>query len=133
MRCYCFLGSIWYNVRKKTSDKHERILIIEALIDDIELMLIDLHNANAENDQLTTFSEPTNLLENCDLTKNKPIIFTGDFNLFPDRSLEAKGGNPCLQKQSLSNLLHIKGESEILKQNNILLGHNISLVLFKGS
>ena len=67
-----------------------------------------MYNANTENDQLTTFSELTNLLENFDLTKNKPIIFAGDFNLFLDRSLEAIGDNPCLKKHSLSKLLHIK-------------------------
>ena len=73
-----------------------------------EFILISLYNANTKKDQLTTFSELTNLLENFDLTKNKPIIFAGGFNLFLDRSLEAKGGNPCLKKQSLSKLLCIK-------------------------
>ena len=52
--------------------------------------------------------ELINLSENFDFTKNKPIIFAGDFNLFLHRSLEAKGGNPCLKKQWLSKLLHIK-------------------------
>ena len=95
MRCsYCFFGSITYTVRKKASDKHGRILILEELIDDTEFILINL--PNTENDQLTTFSELTNLLENFDLTKNKPILFAGDYNLFLDRSLETKGGKPCL-------------------------------------
>ena len=103
-----FFGSIIYTVRKKASDKHRRILIMEALVEDTEFILINLYNANTENDQLTTFSELINLLENFDLTKNKQIIFAGDFNLFLDRSLEAKGGNPCLKKQSLSKFLYIK-------------------------
>ena len=51
-----FFGSIMYAVRKKASDKHGRILIIEALIDDTEFILINLYNANTKNDQLTTFS-----------------------------------------------------------------------------
>ena len=89
-----FFGSITYTVTKKASDKHGQILIIEALIDDTEFILISWYNANTENDQLTTFSELTNTLENFSLTKSKPIIFAGDFNLFLDRSLEAKGGNP---------------------------------------
>ena len=83
---YCFFGSITYTVRKKASDRHGRILIIEALTDDTEFVSINLYNANTENDQLTTFSELTNLLENFDLTKNKPIIFASDFNLFLDRT-----------------------------------------------
>ena len=81
---------------------------MEALVEDTEFILINLYNANTENDQLTTFSELINLLENFDLTKNKPIIFTYDFNMFLDRRLEAKGGNPCLKKQSLSKFLYIK-------------------------
>ena len=97
-----------YTVRKKASDKHGQILIMEALIEDTKFILINLYNANTENDQLTTFSELINLLENFDLTKNKPIIFAGDFNLFLDQSLEAKGGNLCVNKESLSKLLHIK-------------------------
>ena len=97
-----------YSVRKKASDKHGQILIIEALIEDTKFILINLSNANTENDQLTTSSELINLLENFNPTKNKPIIFAGDFNLFLNRSLEAKGGNPCLKKESLSKLLQIK-------------------------
>ena len=83
---YCFFGSITYTVRKKASDRHGRILIIEALTDDTEFVSINLYNTNTENDQLSTFSELTNLLENFDLTKNKPIIFASDFNLFLDRT-----------------------------------------------
>ena len=83
---YCFFGSITYTVRTKASDRHGRILIIEALTDDTEFVSINLYNTNTENDQLTTFSELTNLLENFDLTKNKPIIFASDFNLFLDRT-----------------------------------------------
>ena len=103
-----FLCSITYTVSGKASHKHEKTLIIEALIDDTEFFLINLCNANTENDQRTTFSELTNLLENFVLTKNIPIIFAGDFHLFFDRNLEIKVGNPCLKKQSFSKLLHKK-------------------------
>ena len=86
-----FLVALRILLGTKGSDKHGRILIPEALIDDTEFMLITLYTANTENDQLTT-----------------PIIFAGDFNLFLDQILEAKGGNPCLKKQSLCKLLHVK-------------------------
>ena len=91
-----FFGRILYTVRKKASDKNGRILILEAFIDDTEFILLNLYNANTENEQVTIFSELTNLLENFDLTENKPILLAGDYSLFLDRSLEAKGGNPCL-------------------------------------
>ena len=103
-----FFGSITYTIRKKASDKHGQILILEVLIDDTEFILINLYKANTENDQRTNFLELKILLENFDLTESKLIIFAGYFNLFLDQSLEAKGGNPCPKKQSLSKLLHIK-------------------------
>ena len=78
------------------------------MIDDTDFILINLYNAYTENDQLTYLFETDKLLDNFDLIKNKPIIFAGDFNLFLDRSLAAKGGNPRLKKQSLSELPHIK-------------------------
>ena len=93
------------------SDKHARILIIEALIDGTEFILINLYNAITENDQLTTFSELTNPLENFDLTTNKPIIFASDFILFLDGSLEAKVGNPCIKNNRL--VLHIKKKLDL--------------------
>ena len=79
-----FYDRIMYTLGKIASDKHGRNLIIEALIHDTEFLFIYLYNANTENDQLTTFLELTNLLENLDLTKNKLIIFADDFNLFLD-------------------------------------------------
>ena len=75
-----FYGSITYPVMRKVSEEHVQILIVEVLIDDTEFILINLYNANTDNDQLTTFSELTNLLENFDLTENKPIILPGDFS-----------------------------------------------------
>ena len=57
-----FFGNITYTVRKKASDKHGRVLILEPLTDDPEFILINLYNATNENDQVTTFSELTNML-----------------------------------------------------------------------
>ena len=78
------------------------------MIDDTELSSINLYNDNTENDQLTTFSELTNLLENFDFTKNKLIISTGDFNLFLVRSLVAKGGDLCLESSRLVSYFALK-------------------------
>ena len=80
---------------KHGSDKHGRMLIIEALTDDTKFMLINLYNANTENNQLTTFSKLTNMLENFDLTENKTVVFASFyfnicFNLFVDQILEEK-------------------------------------------
>ena len=64
-----FFGSITYTVwKKKPLINMKRMLITETLIDDTEFILINLYSANTEIDQLTTFPELTNLLENVDLT-----------------------------------------------------------------
>ena len=98
-----FFGSTSY----KASDKHGRTLIIEALINHTEYLLMNLYNANTKNDHLTNISELTNLFENFDLTKKKAIIVAGDFHLFLYRSLATKGRNLCLKKRSLSKILNI--------------------------
>ena len=102
---YAIFGCITYTVRKKACDKHGQVLVIEAWIGDTGFLLFKLYNANIKSGEITTFAELTNLLEN---TKNKLMIFAGYFNLFFGRSLDAKVGNPCLKKQSLGKLRHIK-------------------------
>ena len=81
------------------SDKQGQILITEVLIDDTEFKLINFYNTNTEND--LPRMDLTNLLENFDPTKNKPLTFAGDFNLFLDRSLEAKDGKLYLKSNHL--------------------------------
>ena len=107
MRCsYCFSLVANDAVRKKVSDKYGWILITEAFTDDTEFALNNLYNTNTEKNWLNNFLQLTNLLENFDLTKSKPIIFTGDFNLFLNRSLETKGVN--LKSNHLESYLTLK-------------------------
>ena len=61
----------------------------------------DLYNANAENEQLSTLSDLSNMLEKIDDINNKNIVFVGDFNRFFEAKLEAQGGNLVLKKKSL--------------------------------
>ena len=59
--------------------------------------LINVYNANTESEQIQTSNELNMLLSNLDLSCEKHIIlFAGNFNLFLDRSLDAKGGSPSL-------------------------------------
>ena len=84
-------------MKKRLCDENGRILILETLIDDSEFILINLYNANTESEQIQTFNELNTLLSNLDLSSEKHIIFAGDFNLFLDCSLDAKGGSPSLK------------------------------------
>ena len=48
------------------------------------------------------------ILDSLYIHKNKQIILAGDFNLFLDTTLEAKGGSPCLKKKSVAKSIKIK-------------------------
>ena len=79
------------------------------MIDDSEFILVNLYNANTESEQINPFIELNTLLSNLDLSSEKQIIFAGDFNLFFDHSLDAKGGSPNLKKNILQvNYLKLK-------------------------
>ena len=84
-------------MKKRLCDENGRILILETLIDESEFILINLYNANKESEQTQIFNKLNTLLSNLDLSSEKHIIFAGDFNLFLDCSLDAKGGSPSLK------------------------------------
>ena len=108
-----FLGTKPITVKKKVGDKEGRILILETSIDDCEYILINFYNANTESEQLKTFIVLNDLLLNFNLNESKRIIFAGDFNLYLNRSLDAKGGSPLLKKRSVSELIKIKEKLDL--------------------
>ena len=93
-----YFGTGTFIVKKKQTDNEGRILILDVSINDSEYILINLYNANTENEQINVLSSPT-----------KPLVMTGDFNLFFNSELEAQGGNPILKIKNLQlNLLNLK-------------------------
>ena len=91
-----YLGSKKFQLSKPNKDDHGRTLIVDANIDDQNLVLINLYNA--ESEQINTICELNQLLDDCYLDSIKKVVLAGDFNLFFDASLEALGGNPTLTK-----------------------------------
>ena len=70
--------------------------------------MINLYNANTENEQIGVFSSLCKLLEEFDTSLTKQLVMAGDFNLFFNSELEAQGGNPTLKKKSLAKLNEFK-------------------------
>ena len=62
--------------------KSGHVLIIEVRIESKVLLLINLYNTNTENEQLSMFSDLSNMLEKIHDINNKSTVFGGDFNLF---------------------------------------------------
>ena len=73
-----------------------------------EYILINLYNANTENEQIDVLSSLFELLEEFDIILTKQLVMAGDFNLFFNSKLEAQGGNPTLKKKSLAKLIEFK-------------------------
>ena len=70
--------------------------------------MINLYDANTENEQIDALSSLFELLEEFDISLTKQLVMTGDFNLFFNSTLEAQGGNPTLKKKSLAKLIEFK-------------------------
>ena len=70
--------------------------------------MINLYNANNENEQIDVLSSLSKLLEEFDISLTKQLVMSGDFNLFFNSKLEAQGGNPTLKRRSLGKLIELK-------------------------
>ena len=102
-----FFGTKKFEQKQIKRDKNGRILIVEANIDDETFILINIYNANTEQEQLQTLCELDLLLEDFSLDVSKNVIMAGDFNLFFVNSLEASGGSPTLKKKSIAKVIEI--------------------------
>ena len=81
-------------LKKQQTDKEGLILILAVSINNSEYILINLYNANTENEQIDVLSSLSKLLEEFDISLTKQLVMAGDFNLFFNSKLEAQGGNP---------------------------------------
>lgn len=102
-----FYGNMNAVAKSKMNDENGRILILEVMIDDIEYLLVNIYNANTEQEQLKTLKNLSDMLENFEIFCSKNVILAGDFNLFLNKKLDCKGGNPSLKKHSLSHLIKL--------------------------
>ena len=103
-----YFGTGTFIVKKQQTDKEGRILILDVSINDSEYILINLYNANTENEQINVMSSLFELLGEYDISPTKQLVMAGDFNLFFNSKLEAQGGNPTLKKKSLAKLIEFK-------------------------
>ena len=62
------------------SDNDGRVLILEATIDSSDYLLINLYNANAKREQLTTIRNLNDSLKDFEDFLEKYVNFAGDFN-----------------------------------------------------
>ena len=54
-----YVGSKSFVLANQTADKNGRLLLIEAIVDDVKFVLINIYNCNTESQQLLTLTELT--------------------------------------------------------------------------
>ena len=97
-------------VNSQTTGKHGRILTLGVTIDEYEYNPINIHNANIESEQLKVLNDLSEPMKKVNITHEKQIVLAGDFNLFFDSNLEAKGGKPILKEKSVVRMIQLKKE-----------------------
>ena len=109
----CGVLSWSFVLNEQKTDNSGRILILDITLDVDQYISINLYNANTETEQVKILEELQSLLKNLDSSQNKRIIFAGDFNIFFNAKLEAKGGKPLLKRKSITKLAEIKESLDI--------------------
>ena len=67
-----------------------------------------MYNANTESEQVSVLNNLPSLLENFDVTLDEKLILAGDFNLFLNSKLDAKGGKPAVKEKSWAKTYSVK-------------------------
>ena len=93
-----YIGTQNFVVNNQKTDNNGRILILDVKINDAKFVLMNLYNANTETELVSVLNDLSSLLENFNVNLVKNFIFAGDFNLFLNSKLAAKGVKPAIKK-----------------------------------
>ena len=93
-----YFGNLNFSVNKRVGDKNGRILILDANIDEIRYVLVNIYSANTEVEQVQVLSKLSELMKNINFSEENCIVLAGDPNVFFHSKLETKGGKPSLKK-----------------------------------
>ena len=93
-----FIGTHNFIVNNQKTDNDGWILVLDVIINNVNFVLINLYNTDTKTEQVSVLNNLSSLLKMFDVTLEKNLISAGDFNLFLNSKLEAKGGKPALKK-----------------------------------
>ena len=101
--CIGIVGEFGQVVKNKIVDPSGRFIILEVSISNQPFVIINVYNENIESKQVALWTALLGHMEATCLDPDVNIVLAGDFNLFFNINLEAKGGNPTLKKIALPN------------------------------
>ena len=89
-----------------------RYVILKVEIQSSPFILINYYAPNEEGQQVQILTEISDILAKMELEEDTQLIWGGDFNSF-DCKLDADGGNPKLEIQSITKLVSIMSENDL--------------------
>ena len=95
-----YIGTHSFVVNDQKTDNDGQILIVDVTIKDVVFVLINLYNVNTEKEQVSVLNNLPSLLKKYDITLEKKLILAGDFILFLDPKLDAKGESLLPKKKN---------------------------------
>ena len=93
-------------VKKPGTNRNDRILILDASLDNDKYILINLYNASNKQEQVKTLTNLQCMLKELNINDSKQIVFAGGFSFF-DVVLEVIGEKPR-KSNTVSKRLEIK-------------------------
>ena len=74
---------------------------------------MNIYNAKTEKEQVSVLNELNMIISNFENIHNHNVAFAGDFNIFFDASLDAKGGSTTLKSRSIIKLIELNETLEL--------------------
>ena len=91
----------------------DRYFVFDVLIDNNPVILVNYYVLNVESEQLKVLDELAHIFNQLQTLENTRFSWGGDFNLFFDFDLDAKGGSPKLKIKSFSKLLSMMSQNDL--------------------
>ena len=88
-------------------DKNGRILILQVTIQGSNYILINIYNANTEQQQLTALNQLDEYLDTIEINRDTQILLGGDLNFIHDLLLDADGGKSSLKLMSIATMQNL--------------------------
>ena len=99
-----FRESLSFQIENEIKDKNGRILILQVNIQGSNYILINIYNANTEQQQLTILNLLDEFIDTIEINRETQILVGGDLNFIHDLLLDADGGKPSLKLMSIATM-----------------------------
>ena len=108
-----FREGLQFTVEKEMKDIKRKSLILNNNIQNSKYLLINLYNANTEQQQVDTLEDVSSMLDQIDLDSKYKLIWGGDSNFYFDLSSEADGGKSSIKLASIAKFASVRQKLDL--------------------